>query len=161
MAHRFILLCAIVGSVLLAGCDVLYGISSEKTVPGPPPDDQCIIAALQGTPGVLGVRKIIVGPDGWPIDDKEPVDEIPIKHFHYRIIDDFGPTLTIEKYREGNKYRVSHSMQNLNEPIPPEHINLALPIMHSVEQRITRECGLHIDSGMNRFCRPDCLLGTK
>lgn len=160
MAHRFILLCAIVGSVLLSGCDVLYGISSEKTVTGPPPDDQCIIAALQGTPGVLGVRKIIVGSDGWPIEGQEPEDESPIKHFHYRIIDEFGPTLTIEEYGEGSRHRVSHSMQNLNKPIPSEHMNLALPIMNSVEQRIARQCGLRIDSGMNRSCRPGCPLGT-
>lgn len=157
MAHRLIPLSAIFGSLLLAGCDTLYGIYSEKTVTGPLPDDQCIIAALQGTPGVLGVREIIVGSDGWPIEGKEPVDDSPIKHFHYRIIDEFGPTLTIEKYGEGNKHSVSHYMRNLNEPIPPEHINLALPIMTLVEQRVARKCGLRIDSGMNRSCKPDCL----
>jgi hypothetical protein len=145
-----LLVAALSATIGLFGCDTLYGIGADKMVANNP-DDQCILGALRGTPGIREVAADTRINSGWLIAGDGPHHGSPIRYFRYDIGTDYFPTLMIEEHGDRG-YRISDTMLSISKEIPYPVMEKAAPIMIAAEKQVSKDCNVPIDTGMHRYC---------
>lgn len=122
-----------VWATLLAGCDIMYGVTHQASL-DVAPDPLCVEKVLKSATGVVRVERLTVTQPPVALG-AQAVDRN--YGFFYRGSEVSRIRAVLQVWTDPNgRIEFHHALQRLNEKVPQDYIDATRPVMQQIEARL-------------------------